>query len=138
MKSFRLYRALTGVFLMISWFIATNHCALGLMRPTVQAEAEHSHCHAGKTVPGKNLPSDGLRECCRTLQAAPVPEKAEVKFDASKFQLPHFALLQVLAPQKTARALPSFVLDHGPPRAVSFAESVLQRSLLCHAPPFAV
>jgi hypothetical protein len=29
-------------------------------------------------------------------------------------------------------------LDTGPPKAVSFSESVLQRSLLAHAPPFSL
>jgi len=141
-KSLRIHpaaRALTVICLMISWFIATNHCALGLMTPTVQAEAEHSHCHGGKTAPGKGKPADdGTRECCKSIHGTLVPAKAEAKFDAAKFQMQLFVRIQVLAPVSAERVVGSSVYDHGPPRVVSFAESVLQRSLLGHAPPFAV
>ncbi len=138
-KSFRRHlaaRALTVIFLMIAWLVATNHCALGLMKATVQAKAEHSHRHGGETAPAKDTPGDGLRACCKTIQGAPVPEKAEVKFDATKFQLQLVILIPVLAPQIADGALVSPVFNHRPPRVVSFAESVLQRSLLSHAPPF--
>jgi hypothetical protein len=123
---------------MISWLIATNHCAFGLMKPTARAGAVHAHCHGGKSAPGEETPVDGMRECCKSIHGAPVPENVEAKFDATKSQLQLFALLQLLVPEISERALSSFVFDHGPPRAVSFAESVLQRSLLSHAPPFAV
>jgi len=141
-KSLRLHpaaRALTVIFLMIAWFSATNHCALGLMTPTVRAEAEHSHCHVGNTAPGKGEPADdGARQCCKSIHGTLVPAKAEVKFDAAKFQIQLFGLIRVLAPVSAERVVVSSVCDHGPPRALSFAESVLQRSLLSHAPPFAV
>lgn len=79
-----------------------------------------------------------MRDCCKSIQGAQVPEKAEVKFDAAKLQIQLFALLQMFAPAGTGRDLSPLVFEHGPPRAVSFAEAVLQRSLLSHAPPFAV
>jgi hypothetical protein len=140
-KSFRLNcpaRLLMVALLMFSWLIATNHCAFGLMNATPKAEAEHSRCCDGKPPSSKDAPTNGLRECCKSIHATTLPVKAEVKVDATKFQLRHFILLQVLAFEALEGALSSFTFDHGPPRAVSFAETVLQRSLFSHAPPFAV
>ena len=105
------------------------------MKPTIQSEVEHSHCHGGKGVPVEDSPEEALRQCCKAINAAPVPAQAAVEFDTLKFQLQLFALLEVLAPQAD-RSQIAFC-DTGPPRCISFAESVLQRSLFSHAPPFA-
>ena len=126
-------RLLVVAAMLLSWLGITNHCALVRLRPTSQAKTEHAHCHGG---PAKELPMDS-RECCKTLHAS-LPAKAEVKFDASKFQLHFFAAAVTLAADITNSAAAVFIFDHGPPRSFSFAESVLQRSLLSHAPPFAV
>ncbi|MDB6171949.1 MAG: hypothetical protein JWL59_1260 [Chthoniobacteraceae bacterium] len=121
---------LTAILLMAAWFIATNHCVLGLMK--VATTAEHSHCHGGKTIPGKEAPYGKSRECCKTIQAAPGLEK----FDASSVQLELFVLLDGFA---LAVPKPAFIaFDHGSVRSISFAELVLQGSLFSHAPPFAV
>ncbi len=120
---------------MISWLVATNHCALGLMKPTVQAE--HSHCHSGKPAPGKGAPAGGTRECCKSIHGMPAADKVEAKFDATQYHISPVAFLEVLSRRSAERALASFVFDHGPLRSISFAESVLQRCLLSHAPPFA-
>lgn len=45
----------------------------------------------------------------------------------------NFAPAPVIAPLQIARATLEF--DTGPPGARTFAESVLQRSILAHAPP---
>lgn len=122
---------------MVSWLVATNHCALGMMKPTVAAGAVHAKCH-GCPAPAKQAPMDGARECCQTIQGALAAEKMGEKFENPQVALELYALLQVLAAPSFDPAIGSFVFDHGPPRAASFAESVLQRSLLSHAPPFAV
>ena len=49
-----------------------------------------------------------------------------------------FLVFTLLESSQVERPLPSEALDTGPPFVVSFAESVLQRSLLGHAPPFTV
>ena len=55
-------------------------------------------------------------------------------YDSSAFALqPMFAGLVKFAEQ--FRAVEWFQSDTGPPFARSFAESVLQRSILAHAPP---
>ncbi|MEA3208606.1 MAG: hypothetical protein QOE70_1663 [Chthoniobacter sp.] len=123
--------------MLLSWFVITNHCALGLMRRTVQTKEEHAHCHGGGAIPGKESPPGEVRECCKSMHAA-LPGKAEVKFDTAKVQLQLFALVEALAADIAKPAASVFIFDHGPPRSLTFAESVLQRSLLSHAPPFAV
>ena len=93
-------------------------------------------CCAGE-VPAQPKPArDPAIPCCQTLQALSVsPAKS---FDTNvtilvglplAFGVPSVALLQT-AP------FASRLLDTGPPGGKTFAESVLQRSLLAHAPPF--
>lgn len=116
--------------LIVSWFIATNHCALGLMPG---GTAEHSHCAGCK--PPKRAPAGAVLECCKTIQAAL----------ASVTDVPAQAIPTWLAPMQwpaapdagcceDARA--SRLLDHGPPGR-PFTELVLQRGLRSHAPPLA-
>ena len=126
--------ALVVGMLMLGWLMLTNHCALGLMERPADASAEHACCNQGQNAPGQDSPSDGVFECCKAIHAA-IPGKAVLKFDATKFHLQIWATVQVLARQAAVPQHPICVFDHGPPFVVSFAESVLQRSLLGHAPP---
>lgn len=105
------------------------------MQAQMAAQDEAQCCHKKGQAPEKEAPCQELAQCCQAVKAS-LSGKAEVKFDTSNFQIQYFAILQVLAAQ-SARPAQELVFDHGPPRAVSFAESVLQRSLLSHAPPFA-
>ena len=137
MKAFRapsITRSLVVALMLLSWFVITNHCALARMLPQKATEGQLPPCHATKPVPGEKAPCKGALQCCQAVKAS-LSGKAEVKFDTSKFQIQIFAIFQVLAAQ-IAQPAQELVFDHGPPRAVSFAESVLQRSLLSHAPPF--
>src|SRR4051794_5321544 len=59
-------RLLTVVLLMVSWLVATNHCALGMMKQTVAAGAVHAKCH-GCPAPAKQAPMDGTQECCQAI-----------------------------------------------------------------------
>lgn len=81
---------------------------------------------------------DGTRECCQTIQGAPVAAQVGEKFENPQVAVELYALLLVPAAPSLDPALGSLVFDHGPARVASFAESVLQRSLLSHAPPSAV
>ncbi len=105
------------------------------MQAQMAAQDEAECCHKKGQASEKEVPCQEMAQCCQAVKAS-LSGKAEVKFDASNFQIQYFAILQVLAAQ-SARPAQELVFDHGPPRAVSFAESVLQRSLPSHAPPFA-
>lgn len=121
--------------LMVAWLVATNHCAMGLMRSASTAKGGHAHCHGGDSK--KDQPPGDVRECCKALHVGLPGAKVEAKWDASQFAVQVVALIQIFA-EPTEPQPGVMVFDHGPPRALSFAESVLQRSLLGHAPPFAV
>ena len=124
--------------MLLGWFTATNHCALGLMQKSSAANAEHAKCCSGKPAPAKNDQTPGgVRECCKSIHAVPLPDaKGLVKCDGSHFVIHAFALLTVLGSEAAALDAQATLHDHGPPRAVSFAELVLQRGLSGNAPPF--
>ncbi len=130
-------RALLAVLMLLGWFTATNHCALGLMQKSPVAKAEHAKCCSGKPAPAKDDQAPGgARECCKSIHAVPLPDaKGLVKFDGAQFAVHAFALLTLLG-SEIAAPESATLPDHGPPRAVSFAELVLQRSLPGNAPPF--
>jgi hypothetical protein len=131
-------RLLTVVLLMVAWMVATNHCAFGMMKPAVAAGAAHSNC-SRCPAPAKHVPREGTRECCQAIQGAPAQEKVGEKFERVQVvAMELLAVLQALTWPMPEPAVASSVFDHRPPRAASFAESVLQPSLLSHAPPFAV
>jgi hypothetical protein len=137
-KAFRtptISRFLVVAVMLLSWFVITNHCALARMQAEMAAQDEAECCQKKGQAPEKEAPCQDLSQCCKAVKAS-LSGKAEVKFDTANYQIQYLAILQVLAAQ-TAQPAQGQVFDHGPPRAVSFAESVLQRSLLSHAPPIA-
>ena len=74
--------------------------------------------------------------CCKVLRAT-LAGQGKIVQVASKDLLPiqNWIIAQVIfANEAQLRRVPQ-ELDTGPPFAGSFAESVLQRSLLAHAPP---
>jgi hypothetical protein len=130
-------RALIVAGLMVAWLVASNHCAIGLMKPQPGTAAVHAVCHNCQSEPMKPQPaSGGDRECCKALQGMPADTaKVDVKYDAALFTLIDFVAAAVPLPTEPQAAR---ALDTGPQRSISFAELILQRSLLSHAPPFAV
>lgn len=122
---------------LLSWFTITNHCALGLMKPTAQAKSAHAGCCSGESAPAKPAPGNGVRECCKSIHVE-LPGTVAVTFDVSSFHLD----LPLPAHWNTVHLIgtrcENFMRDHGPPRSLTFAELVLQRSLLSHAPPVVV
>jgi hypothetical protein len=116
-----------------SWLAITNHCAfaaLGTKTNSVQSECPfHSK-------PAKQKEQSSQIQCCKILRAV-VLKKAknwardDAKFSDINLRLEEFALIAL---QRSA-LVPLF-LDTGPPAAHSFAELILQRSLLVHAPPY--
>jgi hypothetical protein len=120
----------------ISWFAMANRCALVLAVASTE-ERSHSCCQedndAAKT-PGKgNEQSTG--ECCKTLDATFVSVAKPLTDSNASFALDSSFVALVVFPN-TAGFMPlTIALNTGPPFASSFAEAVLQRSILAHAPP---
>ena len=133
-------RGATVALVAVSWLAVSNHCALGLAAKETHSSdavsAQAHHCCASK-VPGQPKPAkDSASPCCKTLQALSVsPVKS---FEASVtifFGGPLACSAPTIATPQLGPVACRF-LNIGPPGGKTFAESVLQRSLLAHAPPF--
>jgi len=131
------FRMLVVVASMTAWFVASNHCALAAISVTAKATVG-SQCpmHAQKQHSPQRGKNNGCGDlpCCKNLQAAPT---VATKLVSSPVWLG--ALITFFSPiageTSGDTAQISFCLDTGPPGETSFAELVLQRSILAHAPP---
>jgi len=125
-------RSATVAITIFSWLAISNHCAFGAIadrdRETQSACPFHSE-------PVKPQPPPSGIQCCKILRAVvPVVTKSWARDDAKFFDVDlcveEFARLAF-----SHNAQASLPLDTGPPGAHSFAELILQQSLLAHAPP---
>jgi hypothetical protein len=119
----------------LAWLAVSNHCALAALDgSTAMIVAPSCHGTQDGGAPTKQK-KEGDVECCKVLRATlPSLAKNLAPQNASAFVIPaYFSTLFSVSEQ-----LPPFrplELDTGPPASTSFAETVLQRSLLAHAPP---
>ena len=91
------------------------------------------HAKSSQKTPKEN---GATQPCCKTLRAITV-SKTTTTANMLDFVLrPFFADAALSVISRPARVL--IALDTGPPRAISFSELVLQRSVLAHAPPLSV
>jgi hypothetical protein len=122
----------TVVFLSIAaWMVLSNHCAIGMVALPADSEVEASECPM-HSAPAKKKPAAKI-PCCKDLRA--VAAKA-AKAMAATIRLAgaqDYAVGIFFPPRQVAIEIKG--LDTGPPDAFSFAESVLQQSILAHAPP---
>ena len=134
-RNHSLIRTVFVAMTLMSWFVLSNHCALGHMASSVQAQKEHACCHNDAPKPAQE-PVDGKQgtRCCKSLRAV-VPDGVK----STEFT-PPMVLIAVLAEEFTREVQTGGVAVAvgvtGPPRAASFSELVLHRSLRSHAPPF--
>ena len=109
---------------------AANLCVLAPTEDAVAQVPSHEGC------PGHDSPGKSDTECCKTFPTAWIAAaKNLVAFDSFSFASLSYFAAAVLATKQARVELHPLELDTGPPFATSFAESVLQRSLLAHAPP---
>ncbi len=120
------------VVMIAAWFSISNHCALAVFENAKSAGATHRSCHGDSSSPARQPAKDGA-PCCKILRAT-IAANANVPL-AKAIGLERFVPVSVRAVvfQLDKEQRWTF-LDTGPP-SLSFAESVLQRSLLAHAPP---
>lgn len=132
----RFFPGVVSLFVLVAWFVAANHCVVAGLLPTPHiAKSAHGHC-GGQAGPQQPKKSGGCDEqnCCKSLSVpAPVIAKNPVEYDHVSFVTKNYLEAAPILFGKLPAAL--FELDTGPPDSRSFAESVLQRSLLAHAPP---
>lgn len=124
--------------MLIAWGVASNRCAFAALVLKAPAAAEEIHsCCQGTQDGGDQAPTKQSSECCQKLGAPMLENNTELVKGPVPVALLELAWLVVatsLVEKGGERVQPTV----GPPKALSFAEVVLQRSVLCHAPPTAV
>ena len=78
------------------------------------------------------------RLCCKILRAVVFAKTKDWARNDAKFCDANFPVLAGAFVVYSSRAVTPLLLDTGPPGALSFAELILQQSLLAHAPPVLV
>ncbi|MEY2488152.1 MAG: hypothetical protein QOC70_94 [Verrucomicrobiota bacterium] len=115
-----------------AWILLSNHCALGLSGLVAELDSDAGGCPM-HSAPAKDKPAANL-PCCKDLRAIATHATKSVVPMATQLvgAQNYVATIVLMPPRLTAQALG---LDTGPPHSLSFAESILQRSILAHAPP---
>jgi hypothetical protein len=114
-----------------SWLTISNHCAFAAV--TAKSDPAQSECPFHHSKPKPKSPSAGI-QCCKILRAVVAITPKSWSRDDAKFSnvdVPAERLILITSGYGTAPLL----LDTGPPGPHSFAELILQESLLAHAPP---
>jgi hypothetical protein len=122
----------------LSWFALVNHCELAAATAPKRTQA-HSCCEKDKgadKAPAKDNHHRSI-ECCKGGHPAITPIGKKAASPDLFPGLPAYFVAFVIFPDAPSSAN-ILELDTGPPFASSFAEAVLQRSILAHAPPYLV
>ena len=115
-----------------AWFAISNHCVFAALATNDTASRQ---CPFHSKPAKQEKPSTGA-QCCKILRAvASVPAKGWARDDTNLSDFDGYGGERVLAIAYSQTALVPLSLDTGPPGVRSFAELILQRSLLAHAPP---
>src|SRR5947207_2408907 len=115
-----------------SWFAMSNHCAFAAVATKTDSPQTECPFHS---KPAKQKQSPSYLQCCKILRAVVFAQsKSWARYDAKFFDL-DLCVEEFPLVESFPNAQASLSLDTGPPGAHSFAELILQRSLLAHAPP---
>jgi hypothetical protein len=113
-----------------SWFAISNHCVFAALA-TNDTASRQCPFHSKP----KEKPPAGA-QCCKILRAvASVPAKSWARDDTKLSDADAYCGEHALTIAYSQTTLVPLFLDTGPPGVRSFAELILQRSLLAHAPP---
>jgi hypothetical protein len=126
----RILRTVIVSVTMLGWFALSNHCALGRMMQGAPAKKAPGCCHSEAPKPAKD---DQCTHCCKWAQAV-VPDSVKTAEPTALMCIIIPSLLTIEGQTSKVVLLTSGIGP--PPRAASFSELVLHRSLRSHAPPF--
>jgi hypothetical protein len=116
-----------------SWIAVSNHCAFAAVAADGGKAQTQCPFHS---KPAKQKEQSSQVQCCKVLRAVVFAKtKSWVRNDA-KFCDANFPTQESAFVVYFLRTVAPLLLDTGPPGAFSFAELILQQSLLAHAPPF--
>jgi hypothetical protein len=116
-----------------SWIAVSNHCAFAAVASEIGKEQADCPFHS---KPAKQKEQSSHVQCCKVLRAVVFAKTNDWARDDAKFCNASFPVQAGMFFAYSSRAVTPLLLDTGPPGAFSFAELILQRSLLAHAPPF--
>ena len=115
-----------------SWFAISNHCAFAAVATKTDSAQTECPFHS-KTAKQKQEPAQ--LQCCKVLRAVVFAQTKSWSRDDAKYSDVGFRVEEFAHLALSYNAQASLSLDTGPPAGRSFAELILQRSLLAHAPP---
>lgn len=134
LRQARWFSAVVTCVAAFAWLVAANHCAFATIAAH-SAKTTHACCHEEDGQHDQSQPTfPQSMQCCDTLKAS-VPAQAVVP--AASFHELQLAWVEseILPNLVAAQSLVIAPSTGPPPRAETFVESVLNRSLLAHAPP---
>ena len=121
-----------------AWLAISNHCAIGASEGS--ATMPMASCHG--TSPSNHSPAKNDQkspvECCKVLRATLLTPSSNLLDAATLTFVAHDYIVALISAAHELRLTPVIEWDTGPPGVDSFAESVLQRSILAHAPPLSL
>jgi hypothetical protein len=126
-------RSLIVAITICSWIAVSNHCAFAAVAKEINKAQAECPFHS---KPAKQKEQASHVECCKTLRAVVFAKTKDWAPDDAKFGDANFAAQANTFVPYSSRTVEPLLLDTGPPGIFSFAELILQSSLLAHAPPF--
>lgn len=116
-----------------SWIAVSNHCAFAAIATEINTAQTECPFHS---KPAKQKEQPSQVQCCKILRAVVLAKAKDWARNDAQFCDANFPIQACALVVYSSRPVASLLLDTGPPRAFSFAELILQSSLLAHAPPF--
>jgi hypothetical protein len=127
-----------------SWIAISNHCAFAAIAPRgkgfqtaslYRKDADATACPF-HSKPAKQKEQSSQVQCCKILRGVVFVQSKVWERDDAKFSDVNFCATTGAFLVHSVPAVTPLLLDTGPPlHPFSFAELVLQQSLLVHAPP---
>jgi hypothetical protein len=115
-----------------SWVAISNHCAFAAMASEMHKAQTECPFHS---KPAKQKERSPQVQCCKILRAVLFAKTKNWARDDGRFSDANFIIQTDALILHSSRVVAPLLLDTGPPGALSFAELILQQSLLAHAPP---
>jgi hypothetical protein len=116
-----------------SWIAVSNHCAFAAVATEINKAQTECPFHS---KPAKQKEQSSQVQCCKILRAVVFAKTKDWARNDAKFCDANFPVQTDPFVVCSFRVVAPLLLDTGPPGPFSFAELILQSSLLAHAPPF--
>jgi hypothetical protein len=117
-----------------SWIAVSNHCAFAAV--TTEIDKAQTECPF-HSKPAKQRERSSQVQCCKVLRAVLLAKTKSWARDDTSFSDVDLCVEECALIASSSSTSAPLLLDTGPPgQAFSFAELILQQSLLAHAPPF--